>query len=856
MPIAIRSTQPKDILRISIFIACSWLITACTPWANPEQPVISAYQPFEINQKIGQSFQARFDGLERVDVFLNPITAGEGSIELRLYGDDEKRKVLAHSSLPTNELGSAGTYDFPVVIQSDSSQRAYYLELELVGSGQVEVGIAPGSAYLNGALYHGDIPQDAQLAFNLAYDPFWLTTGMFSEILNWTWLTILAAILLLIPGWTITRLLSSRWTPPDWAHWVSISAGVGLALYSILLLWTDAFGFHLGKFYAWLPVVLGLVYLLISSSRTAIRLFIRPKGLKTDSKPRHTWRAWPRNSLPELQRPDYVLMLVLFVILATRWWAIRGQVAPLWGDAVQHTTIAQLILDHGGLFETWEPYAPYNSLTVQFGFPVIAATYAWLTGMDVAAATLAVGQIVNALAALCLYPLAVLLAGGNRWCGITAVAIAGLFSPLPAQFANWGRYAQLAGQAILPVAIYLVWNVLEAKSGHSPYKLRSGLVAGRLIILAGFALVGMTLSYYRMPFYAGTFLLAFLLGWGLHQWKCRLHDWLAVLVGVFLIGGVAIGLVAPWIPRVLGGNLAAAVEAGVTIGSPLQRVLEDYRAWLQLTSYVPGWLLLLCVVALGWSVVRRQRQLAALGLWIALLASLVALSLLRLPATNLMQNFAVLIALYIPVSLVVGLLLGELVRQIELWRPPSGGTLLGIILPILTLLGGWNQRAILQPQVYSLVTYPDYRAMGWIQEHIPQEALFLVESFSIYGGSSAVGSDAGWWIPLLARRQTTMPPQYALMNENPIEPDYSRKVVDLVTLLEENPPDTKEGLRAICDWGVTHVYIGQTQGLTGSGARQLFSPQKLSYNPSFRPIYHRDRVWIFELVPGACEANR
>ena len=67
-----------------------------------------------------------------------------------------------------------------------------------------------------------------------------------------------------------------------------------------------------------------------------------------------------------------------------------------------------------------------------------------------------------------------------------------------------------------------------------------------------------------------------------------------------------------------------------------------------------------------------------------------------------------------------------------------------------------------------MVTKPDRQAMTWIREHTPAQAKFLVEGFRIYGGRSVVGSDAGWWIPLLADRANTMPPQYALLNETPI----------------------------------------------------------------------------------------
>ena len=104
----------------------------------------------------------------------------------------------------------------------------------------------------------------------------------------------------------------------------------------------------------------------------------------------------------------------------------------------------------------------------------------------------------------------------------------------------------------------------------------------------------------------------------------------------------------------------------------------------------------------------------------------------------------------------------------------------------------------MQVNPYSLVTWPDLNAAGWIGANTPADALFLVEGFRIYGGVTAVGSDAGWWLPLLAGRANTMPPQYALV-EQPISPGYTQRVVDLVALLEEHSPASPQGIAgAVC----------------------------------------------------------
>ena len=173
------------------------------------------------------------------------------------------------------------------------------------------------------------------------------------------------------------------------------------------------------------------------------------------------------------------------------------------------------------------------------------------------------------------------------------------------------------------------------------------------------------------------------------------------------------------------------------------------------------------------------------------------------------------------------------------------------------LLGSWGaamQASIVQPG-FIMVTRPDTRAMDWIRSNTLPEARFLVEGFRVYKGATAVGSDAGWWIPLLAGRANTMPPQYALADEVPIQQGYTAQVVNTVAKLENVSPASPEGFRLLCDWPVAYVYVGQGQGAVGAGARVLYTPEQLAGSPLFKQVYHQDRVYIFALNRSFCEAS-
>ena len=224
-----------------------------------------------------------------------------------------------------------------------------------------------------------------------------------------------------------------------------------------------------------------------------------------------------------------------FLVMAVRLLVVRTLEAPSWGDSVQHAVIARLINDHGGLFSSWEPYAPYRTLTVQFGFSVAAALLSWVTRIETAKATLLTGQLLNGLAILALYPLSRRIAGGNRWAGIGTIIVAGLLMPMPAFYVNWGRYAQLAGQVVLPIAIWLLWDFLEPKRLSWP-----------AYGLASLSLAGLALNYYRMPFYYAAFVLAWLLLWALPRWRTDLRRWGIGMARLAMVAGGALLLLLPW----------------------------------------------------------------------------------------------------------------------------------------------------------------------------------------------------------------------------------------------------------------------------------------------------------------------
>jgi hypothetical protein len=646
-----------------------------------------------------------------------------------------------------------------------------------------------------------------------------------------------------------------------------LAAGLSLALYPLLLLWGNLIGLQLGPLYAWAPPLAGLATLLWRNRDW------RPARLAA------AWRAWAHS--PALW-PDLALLIVIGLLAGVRFAAADAIDAPLWGDSYHHTLIAQLLVDHGGLFNSWQPYAEMQTLTYHFGFHTAAATLHWFSGLAPPQAIIWAGQLLNVLAVIALYPLAFRV-GGSRWAGVGALLLAGLLAPMPAYYVNWGRYTQLAGQAILPAAIYLIWAAVDNRYESVAASHRQTMNPGRSIaddgpttdhepqttdyeshgsswrffILPWLALAGLGLAHYRVLIFVVFFFPALLL---LQLGRQRLRSLLARMAVVAVGAGL---LFLPWFIHVFAGRILAIFAIWLTTpATALPPATQEYNAAIDPQLVLPALVWLLLVFSLAWGLWRRDRGVALLGLWWLFVLLAVNPHWLSLPGTGALTNFALLIAAYIPVGVLLGAAFGWLVCAASGDRPmlgieprPSSFDLRRrIALPIGTMLlaalalwGATRRLGDLEIPQHALVTRPDLRAAAWIRANTPPDARFLVNAFFAFGDSSVVGSDGGWWLPLLSGRQTTLPPLLYVSEQAP-RPDYYRWVTALPALLQQQPIDAPAVLDMLRQRGIAYVYIGQRQGRVNYAGSAVLQPQQMLDSAHFRPIYHEDRVWVFEVL--------
>lgn len=664
------------------------------------------------------------------------------------------------------------------------------------------------------------------------------------EGLRWFGLLAIALLLFCLPGWGLLTWLLPGWARGSWLEKLALSTGVSLALYPLLYLYADLLGVRLGYAIPWLLALLGIGLVLG-------RWYLSRRG-RSGSEEEVPGSPGQESLPPQSGRDrlaDWVALGLIAVITFTRFWPIRNLDFPMWGDSYQHSMIAQLLADNRGLFRSWQPYAELQTFTYHFGFHALAASLHEVSRVAVPQTVLWLGQYLNVLAVLALYPLANKV-GGNRWAGAVGLIVAGLLLKMPMSYVNWGRYTQLAGQVILPVAILIILATLDRRR-----------LAWKPTLLIWLLMAGLALTHYVVVAFAAAFYLAYVL------FSLERKSFSITIKQVALqAAGVAL-LILPWfirvfqgkLPAILGKQMAASarnLSSGAGAASTLGNLL----------AFLPVGLWLALVLALGWGLWRRNRLAAQVGAWWLVILLIANLNWLGLPGTNMIDNFTVLIAAYIPAALLIGGAAGWLVqdyahllspksdahpeiqKRSSISQPWLGISLGAVILLLAALVGLWGTRQRLKDvraQQHALMTAADEQAIAWIEANIPDSPRFLVNSFFAFGDTLIVGSDAGWWLPLLAGIQTNVPPLNYGMEQGPF-PGYRQWVNELTAQIQEKGLDHRKVLAMLKERGFSHVYIG-AQGGRVNNPGFVFDPDLMAASGAYRPVYHQDNVWIFEI---------
>jgi len=664
-----------------------------------------------------------------------------------------------------------------------------------------------------------------------------------------------------LPGFALLRLLCPL---PAWpvGSRLALASTISVALPPLLLLLTAPLGG------LWQPLTLWL-YLLFSAA-----VVFAPARSASPLRP-----VWPRVGLTP---SDTVLLIVAAAALLVRLYVVRDLPTGLFGDSYHHTMIAQLLVDNGGLFQSWLPYAPLTTMTYHFGLHANVAFVHWLTGMPVTTALLITGQVLNALVVLGLAALVTALAQfaprlrAAAWVGVWAVLLAGFVTTIPMHFVVWGRYTQLAGQIVLLAAV-CIWLVLAHHSQqllHAPPAhswrdwLRLVLAGWRVMLLAAILSAAMVLTHYRVTVFTAAMIVSSLVAVVLVARSVQLG--LVLAAQAMLVGGGALLLVAAWLHNLFQkGYLLRNTQAFVAGQVGLDRLEQTASIPAIEPLYLPRLLLALAVLGLLIALWQRVWPVVLLAVWALLIVLSMVPRAVGLPGTGAIDGLTAFGTLFIALVPLAAYALVQVhcgVTQASTGRWPTAPVpriSTGIAAAALgaVLLGGLPHQAQIIPRGIAtygnaqIVTPADMQAMAWIATNTAPESRFLVNSFPAYGGTMLAGSDAGWWLPLLAHRASTLPP-ITYGSEAADSPDFLQRVNALAVALRGKPltdttpllidATTPEALATLRAAGVSHVYIGATSAPVATAIDQL-DISRLQASPAYEIVYDQEGVLIFRL---------
>jgi hypothetical protein len=399
-------------------------------------------------------------------------------------------------------------------------------------------------------------------------------------------------------------------------------------------------------------------------------------------------------------------------------------------------------------------------------------------------------------------------------------------------------------------------------AGDEPLPYREGpyaTAASRVILAAGLTTAGLLLTHYRMLGALGLLLVIWLaatVAYGVVG-RIRARDpnrsatasaspapggtrgsgWAHPILPLTAPALVAGLLVLPWLLR-LPSTLALGLgERPGDYGADYY-ALDRLGTALGEPTTAP--LLLLAAVGLALAAWTGRWAVLLLGAWASLLLALANPYWwpFPMPLAGRVDLVTVLVTLGFPVAVTAAYGLAWLLRAAHR-RCPGPTTVAALVLGVaVTALGGWQLQTLVTPN-NALVAPADLAAAGWLRANTAPDARLAVSATIFpWAPDYVVGVDAGYWLPLLGGRATTVLPMlYA--GERGADPRAVRDMVAVARALREAPaaPETATLLRAL---GVGYVYH--------SGRVPVPEVAALAANPGLPLVYERDGVRVFAVA--------
>jgi hypothetical protein len=824
-------TKVRPFALIILLLIIAIFVTGCVTFSDPEASQeynSDSVGTLDAQQSIGQSIIARRPNLNGITIWLTtssdqtnkPVNSSSNTISIKLFRSPLESSPVFSTTLITPITGSNLPFNINIPNQKNPSEQPFYLLLSK-DSGSIQIDGRNEDVYPQGQAYFNGKPGNSDIAFRLSYDyDFAVLLQDITHGLTYIWLVFPLLAVLWLPGWLVLDLTGLR-SHFDFGEQTAMSTGISLAVIPVVMLWTTVLKIKWTKG----GVLFFAGFLIASLIARLIYKYINTRGFARNRTINQTGelQTSPSDGFKFRSSKSYLLIIIFVLSMTVRLIMVRDLATPAWVDSVHHALITRLILTNGSYPSTYLPYFNISPTSYHPGFHSVAAAFTWLTNLNLAQSLLILGQVLNALCIFTVYLFTSKLTQSSS-AGLFASFITGFLTPMPAYYTSWGRYTELTGLLILPVVLSLILLLID---GIDHRKTKWIIAIGA--ITAG----GLFMVHYRVILFLACLIVSSLFfsliaknhGRPIHRFRVLLLVIIMALLGIFSV--------FPWFVPTITTTVLPMVNSALTTSISF---FHDF-SWPYLTAALGKQTLVIAGLGLTWGMIKRQRFAFTLLVWIFFLFLLANFDALHFPGGGLINNTSVEIMLFIPISILGGFFIDQiLIHWKDLIPKPLIIPSMGIILLFLSLVAysGAKQLVTIINPITILSRNADLPAIQWINEHIPDNEPIVINPFA-WGYGLYAGSDGGYWISPLSGRVTLPPPVlYGLEKETSETSDRSQKVISI----SADPTALWEFLHS----NQYHfIYIGAKGG--------VLSPNKLATSGLFNLLYDADGVWIFSLKP-------
>jgi len=613
-------------------------------------------------------------------------------------------------------------------------------------------------------------------------------------------------ILLLTPGW-FALSISGLWK--SWSglqRWI-VAVGLSIAFYPILFYWARPF-LSLGPYKM--------------AAMLAAMIFVSAWLLH-----RHF------RSLIRLDRVEWLAIAVIGATVFIRLWMLREHPYPAWSDSLHHTLLTKLTAIQGRLPTTLNPYEPISLDQYHLGLYAITAPVMWLAQVPAHVALLWTAQVLNGLCGIGVY--LALDRRVGRTAALVAAAVVGLYSHQPAFYVNWGRFTQLAAQVVMPIAWILVWDLL---SSWRQGKLFSRRHAFWQVIFAGALVASTFLLHFRVAFFF-IILLAGTVLWELFL-AVRCGRFRKALIPISGVGATALFFVLPALTPAMDYYISTRGFGRQAVSATgIRSAYYDFAT--ESIPYLVAHPLLLwtAIAALVLGILLRNRLIGGVFLWLLALFALGNTYRLGIPILNVTNLGAIYLIFYIPVGLVIGIVVQDLLGRVGADRQQRVLPIVWAGVLILGFVSSHVRTTEVEPERY-FITPVDVRAMAWIQENTPADAIFAINTH-FWLPQIPHGSDAGYWMPYFTNRRTNTGSMLSSLGPQ----DYREQVSTLSHLSQALTQAEPAAPGQLWQAGVSYIYIG----CMGNPFSPPLRSETLTDYPQVELVHQDECAWVFRIHP-------